>query len=146
MTEVTGLTVIVGKDSVAPAGYTKIPTDLNSNAGGDYMYLCYTNSPDAGPPLTAIQAAASDSNHSSDPTVTPAGYTVIPIDVNQNAGGKYVYISYITGTSAKPICGVDVISGVRNYWPSQEWIRVDQDLNEKAKGDYVYVCYKYWAL
>jgi hypothetical protein len=39
---IDSLVVIYGKDTQPPAGYTKIPQDLNEGAGGDFIYVCYS--------------------------------------------------------------------------------------------------------
>ncbi len=142
MAAITGLTVVYGKDASAPSGYTMIKKDLNKGAGGDYIYLCSSTVPDLGPPITAIQVAASDKSYNDDPSVKPDGYTLVLDDLNKGAKGKYIYVSYATGTNSLPITGVNVISGdTRNIWPPKDFVRVDQDLNEDVHGKYIYVCY-----
>lgn len=138
MSAITGLTVVYGHQATAPPGFTLI-------AGGEYVYLCYSTVPDLGPPITAIQAAPSKKSYSEDKSVKPAGFTVIPDDLNSGTRQheRYVYLSFSTSPTGLPITGVDVISGkTQNTWPSKEFLRVDQDLNEGANGHYIYVSYK----
>ncbi len=147
MAAITGLTVVYGKDASAPPGYTLIKKDLNEGAEGGFIYLCSSTVQDHGPPITAIQVAASDESYNDDPSVKPDGYTLVFDDLNKGVKGKFIYMSYATGTNSLPITGVNVISGdTRNIWPSNDFVRVDQDLNEDAKGKYIYVCYKYAVL
>ena len=45
-TPITDVTVIAGDyDVSSPAGFTRIDTDLNLGAGGDYVYACYRHEP-----------------------------------------------------------------------------------------------------
>ncbi len=143
MAAITGLIVVHNSD-FTPQGYIKINKDLSKGAGGDYTYLCYSTVSGLGPPITAIQVAATKKNAREDTSVQPSGYTLINEDLNNGAGGKNVYVSYTSGTSAGPITSVDVIYGdQRNVWPEKEFIRIDQDCNEDAGGKYVYIVYKH---
>ena len=142
MAAITGLTVVYGEYASPPEGYVIIKKDLNRNAGGEFVYLCYSTSKNLGSPITAIQVAASD--YQRDPSATPNDFTLISHDLNKGARGKYIYASYATGTSAGPITAVDVMYGeMRNVWPPKEWIRVNQDCNEGARGDFIYIIYKH---
>ena len=137
---VTDLRIIHGKGTSAPLGYTKIPTDLNSGAGGEYIYLAYTKDPSMGTPITAIQCAASSHHH--DKACIPPGYTKVDGDLNREAGGKYIYMSFIKDSSAQPITDIDVIVGTeRLIWPKKNFIRINQDCNQGAGGKYVYIVY-----
>ena len=76
--------------------------DLNSDAGGDYIYLYATKDPKAGLPVTAISASSSGNAGSQ----APAGYYTVEkndngaaSDCNAGAGGDYVYI-YFDNTTA----------------------------------------------
>ena len=143
MAAITSLTIHNGNGSV-PQGYVKIDKDLNKGAKGSTLYLCYSTAQDLGPPITGIQVAASKENARDDDSVKPPGYTMIQTDLNEGARGKYVYLSYITGTSAGPITSVDVITGQqRNIWPGDQYVRVNQDCNEEAGGLFIYIVYKH---
>ncbi len=144
MAAITGLTVVYGKDASAPAGYKMIKKDLNQGAGGEYVYLCYSTLPDLGPPITAIQVASSSKDQTADPSVTPPGFRLIANDLSKGAGGKYIYVSYASGTTTMPITAIEVISGdCYNIWPSKEFIKIGQDCNQGSGGDYIFVCYKF---
>lgn len=147
MAAITGLAIVYGQDAKAPSGYVLIDKDLNEGAGGDYVYLCYSTVPDIGPPITAIQISASKQDLSKDPSLTPTGYTLIPDDLNKNAGLYYIYMSYAVGTTSRPITGLDVISSKydRNIWPASDYIKIDQGCNgiwNDTQGYNVYVCYR----
>ena len=138
---ITNLKIIYGKRTSAPSGYTKIPTDLNSGAGGEYIYLAYTRDPSMGTPITAIQCAASSHHH--DPACVPPGYTKVDGDLNRGAGGKYIYMSFIRDTSPTPVTEIDVLVGTeRLIWPSKDFVRINQDCNQGAEGKYIYIVYK----
>ncbi len=142
MSAITGLAIVYGNGANPPPGYSIIRTDLNRNAKGDYTYLCYSISEDIGPPITAIQVASSDTQL--DRFTKPPGFTLISHDLNKGSRGKYIYVSYATGTSAGPITAVSVIFGNHcHIWPSKEWIRINQDCNEGARGDFIYIVYKH---
>lgn len=68
----------------------------------------------------------------------------IPVDLNQGAGGSYIYLAYLKGGEADPITALYVliqddkepINAPSGYTP------IATDLNEGAGGDYVYLCYR----
>ena len=78
------------------------------------------------------------------PTV-PAGYTMVNVDLNQNAGGEYIYLIYKTDTTGteQPISGLNVFAdSSASGWPIQTgYTRINQDLAEGAGGKYIYACY-----
>ncbi len=149
-------------------GYTRIPVDLNEGAGGLYIYYVYTRNPSSvlhGPevglgrinstgPVTAVQTKSRDHLIQS-PTTPSWTYGFYPIwaigpqgnhyelDLNENAGGDYIY-SYRTHVpNATPI-EIGVVSGNSDQIrPPQGWERDGVDLNKGAGGSYVYLCYKY---
>lgn len=116
--------------------------DLNEGAGGEYVYLCYSTDPSKGPPITAIQVAASSSKDDCD--CIPPGYTKVEGDLNKGAGGKYVYVSYVTGTKAKPVTEITFVTDdSKLIWPrDSDFYRINQDCNEGAGGRYIYMAYK----
>ncbi len=76
-----------------------VPVDLNSGAGGDYVYLYYTTDPNAGPPLTAIDYEV-DSTTNDSGCQTPVNWLNTNgekgvegeiADFNAGAGGDYIY-------------------------------------------------------
>ena len=78
-------------------------------------------------PITSVIILTSDT--SSLPTV-PATYTIVKVDLNQNAGGKYIYLAYSrSSTYGDPITGLQVFSGFSSSFPAQKGhIRVSNDL------------------
>lgn len=74
--------------------YTRIASDLNKGAGGDFIYL-FTTKAQTLPPIKEINVSFDSSNATS-----PDWNNVYwlnsknPADVNKGAGGKYVYIKF----------------------------------------------------
>ena len=74
------------------------------------------------------------------PTTSPSN-----CDLNEKAGGKYIYLVYRLGRdSSKKIGDIRVISrGKADRTPSpSDYSVIDQDLNKGAGGDYIYLEYK----
>ena len=82
-------------DIPAPPGYTKIDVDLNKDAGGDFIYLCYETAPyDAAAAIESVVIISGD-----DPDIpAPYGYIKIQQDLNAGAHGKYIYLCYMKTT------------------------------------------------
>lgn len=124
-----------------PVGYTKIPFDLNSDAGGDYIYLC-THSASynkTGPNKDCIDDVKIIFGKNAP---APAGYTKLDLDLNKGAGGEYVYLCYrrVPYNNSIAIKGVTVLGGSSPNVPAPyQFVQVPGDLNEGAGGDYVYV-------
>ena len=72
--------------------YYRIDSDLNKNAGGKYIYLCYTRDT-VYPPLVAIDAYKDNNRPTNGEwnTVTWENSHSIA-DANRGAGGRYIYI------------------------------------------------------
>jgi len=86
---ITEVTVVNSrKNNIStPAGFVKVPTDLNKTVGGDYIYLYYKKGTVA---LKGIGAVAGNSSK----VAVPVGYKKNNVDLNKNAGGKFIYICY----------------------------------------------------
>ena len=142
MAVITGLKVVYGASTPPPSSYQLIHKDLSADAGGEFIYLCYSTEKSAGLPITAIQVIAGD-NAGID---APPGFKKIPKDLNKGSGGKkFIYVCYATGTSPGPITEVDVLQGESAdiYPPGKDWIRIDQDCNESVGGLFIYIIYKH---
>jgi MAC/Perforin domain len=142
---VDSLVVISGSNSgiQPPAGYTKIPYDLNKGAGGKFLYLCYHKASyqPFGKNKQCINSLVVIYGKNTPP---PAGYIKIPQDLNEGAGGEYVYLCYRVAdwSNDKAIKDVTVIGGNNeNVPPPYGYVKVPGDLNKGAGGDYIYVCY-----
>jgi hypothetical protein len=142
---VDALVVISGTNSniQPPTGYTKIPYDLNKGAGGRFLYLCYHKASyqTYGKNKQCIDSLVVIYGKSTQP---PAGYTKIPQDLNEGAGGDYVYLCYRLAdwVNAIAIKDVTVVGGGNANVPAPYgYEKVPGDLNKGAGGDFIYVCY-----
>lgn len=148
---ITDIKIISGNSSdiPAPQRYRRVNQDLNQGAGGEYVYLCYTEDADLGATITDIIVVAGDS-----PDVpVPAGYKKVDTDLNKGAGGKYIYLcvyrgegpgiqslpQFIVSDQAMP-----AITAVKLPAPDQpmtgQYAMIPQDLNEGSGGKYIYLC------
>ncbi|WP_019961352.1 MAC/perforin domain-containing protein [Woodsholea maritima] len=126
-----------------PSGYTKIDYDLNKGAGGDYIYLCYHKA--------RYSAYSENKDCVSDLIIikgngarAPSGYTKIDVDLNEDAGGKYLYLCYKKQSydNVEAIKGLAVVGGDNSHTPAPYgYRRIDTDVNEGAGGEYIYICY-----
>ena len=77
---------------IQPAtGYTRINSDLNKGAGGDYIYVDYTRDPDL-PPIQDVMVIYGDSSE----IYPPTQYVKIDTDCNKGTfrRGNFIYICY----------------------------------------------------
>ena len=82
---------------------------------------------------------------------TESGYTLIDVDLNRNAGGDWIYLSYTVDNTHTPITNLLIYESSRaQTWTKKEithkgikavYERINVDLNRKAKGKYLYICY-----
>lgn len=71
--------------------------EANKGAGGNYIYIAYKLSTDKSSAITDIQIISGDTSG-----VSPgAGYTKVPVDLNEKARGKYIYLCYKKITEAE---------------------------------------------
>ena len=121
------------------SGYTLIEKDLNTGAGGDYIYISYDTTTDPAKALKDIRVSFNGYG-------MPGAYTKNPHDLNKGAGGSYIYIWTTTNSSyGKPIKAIDVFYGKNADMPTGftvvDYDRSGQaaDLNHHAGGDYIYL-------
>ena len=126
--------------------------DLNQRAGGRYIYLCASRRPfgrGSAPAVTDVRIQTS----SSCPTgwKSPATYDGLNGDLNQGAGGKDIFICYKTDSASNRGFSPGDLKALYNVYGKNEpcpsgTSRVtalnglDGDLNQKAGGDYIYLC------
>ena len=116
-----------------PAGYTKVNVDLNRNAGGDFIYVCYKKG--VGAPITGLYVTTG--YH---PPVDQK-CTIIPVDLNRNAGGAYLYLWTTKDPNCSVVEDITVIGG-KNASPPAGYTKINVDLNAGAGGDFLYLCYR----
>ena len=128
--------------------------DLNQRAGGKYIYLCAsrrTAAEDASGSAPAVDDVRIQTS-SSCPTgwKSPEKFDGLNGDLNQEAGGKDIFMCYKTGGSDSgwepgDLQSVAVVTGKDAACPSGS-SRVttlnglDGDLNQEAGGDWIYLC------
>ncbi|KAI0010515.1 MAC/Perforin domain-containing protein [Xylariaceae sp. FL0662B] len=141
---IDALTFVEGDSStIAPtSGYEKLNFDLNHTVGGKYIYLCYHKASynSLGPNKRAI----TDLAVIFDNEATPSGYAKMSTDLNDGAGGKYVYLCYKTGdyNPDKAILDVTAFSGSKSgVSPPYGFTKIPRDLNAGAGGDYIFFGY-----
>uniref|UniRef100_UPI0026036D5C MAC/perforin domain-containing protein n=1 Tax=uncultured Shewanella sp. TaxID=173975 RepID=UPI0026036D5C len=78
----------------------------------------------------------------------PSGYLKIPVNLNKDSGGDYIYLCYhkVSADGARidnPKCIADlkIIMGERTQ-PDIGFTKLDVDLNKGSGGEYIYLCYK----
>lgn len=77
------------------------------------------------------------------PTV-PSEYEMLSVDLNQNAGGEYIYLAFKTDADpANAISGLNVFADRKSSgWSIQPgYTLISQDLAQGAGGKYIYACY-----
>lgn len=139
-----------------PAGFTKIPTDLNKGAKGKFVYLCYreTSNPDE-----AIRGLKILSGQNA---TAPVGYARINRDLNSGAGGSFLYLAYTKDRSTGPPIreikfDVSATSLAKrnasrmangglvlstNLPPAQRYTHLETDLNKGSGGTFIYLMYR----
>ncbi len=71
----------------------------------------------------------------------PSGYSKIDIDLNEKAGGKYLYLCYTKDPKHNPPTKhIQIIKGKDADAPAG-YVKIPTDLNASAGGDYLYLCY-----
>ncbi len=147
-----------------PAGYEWDRNDLNEGAGGRYLYLCvrYGSLRQA---LTGIDVTA----EGSDGNRCPGGYTWVSrafnsgesADLNDGAGGDYVYLCLQRGGRGAPILDLDAVhqnafefacrfkrgagwSGVGDDGPagSETDLNAGTGIGTGLSHDYIHLCKK----
>ncbi|KAI1408903.1 MAC/Perforin domain-containing protein [Hypoxylon sp. FL1857] len=141
---IDALAFAVGDSSTIPPvqGYQKIDVDLNQNAGGKYIYLCYHKASYSS--FGNNKEAITDLAIIFDDERTPSGYTKMPTDLNEGAGGRYVYLCYKTSAynPDTAILDIRVFSGHNaDVAPPYGFTKINRDLNADAGGDYVFLGY-----
>ena len=125
-------------------GWSMINHDLNRDAGGKYIYLCYKNGLDD-------HEAISDVTFIVNSQATPPGFIKIQQDLNEGCGGStpYIYLCYKKEITSNPIRRVDILIGENAqpdpgfYFAENYYWGGKQDLNQGAGGNYIWMVYSY---
>ncbi|BBM86166.1 hypothetical protein UABAM_04552 [Candidatus Uabimicrobium amorphum] len=118
-----------------PEGY-KSTKDLNTGAGGEYIYLCYKVETPENPDdrITGLFLVAGPENVSA-----PPGYTLRGHDLNAGAGGSYIYMAYKKG-GYNPLQEIEVLT--RHEESTKGYEKIPLDLNWSVGGEYLYLSVK----
>jgi hypothetical protein len=131
---ISEVAIIYGSSSFiqAPPGYTKVNVDLNYQAGGDFIYICYKKG--IGAPITGL--AITFSSHVPPPDKT---WTLINVDLNRHAGGEFIYLWY----TKDPACTTieDIVIRLNSQATPDGYTKIPWDLNAGAGGAFVYLAY-----
>jgi len=157
--------------------YNTLNSNLNKGAGGAHLLYYFTRTPSSviqgseyhqpnqfpnlstSDPLVAYEGKTKHWFYQ-DPPAASSDFAPIwlaegdvsittskEIDLNEGAGGEYVY-SYqskkpgVKG-NASPFHEIGILSGNSGQiQPPAGWIKEGQDLNDSAGGDFIYFCYK----
>jgi hypothetical protein len=123
-------------------GWTLINVDLNRDADGKYIFLCYKNGLDDDASIEDITFIVNSQQ-------VPAGYAKVSTNLNEGAGGSSIYLCYKKGVAANPIRRIEVLVG-RNtspdpgfYFAKNFYSGTKQDLNQDAGGNFIWLAYSY---
>ncbi len=139
-TAVTDLKVLL-EDAPVPAGYTRLPTDLNKGTDGKLTHLAVQMDPAKQDPrhwITGVDVIGSDA-------AVPAGWTKDPQDLNAGAGGHKLYLVFKRGGDGRhPIKDLQVIEEryTGEFTMGAGYRYVPQDLNGGAGGAWLYLAYR----
>ncbi|MBI1204636.1 MAG: hypothetical protein GC182_19210 [Rhodopseudomonas sp.] len=95
----------------------------------------------------AVSELDTDDWHKGLPKKDPNKWKVVcnkdndPQDFNKGHGGKFIYIYFKQDESGYPISGLRMITG-KDANPPAPWQKIDVDLNAKAGGEFIYLCYQ----
>lgn len=148
------------KDLKKKEGWTVINYDLNKNAGGWFIYLCYKVSDNANPETDYITDICASTKNNSKLVYDGRTYYKVPNstplafdgDLNKNAGGEFIYLYYTKerknlsswGGSKRVMTGLTVSNNTSDHhvvW--REGRSGACDLNQQAGGDYIYLHQKF---
>ncbi|KAE9209705.1 hypothetical protein PF004_g16395 [Phytophthora fragariae] len=158
---ISEIAVVTGDvDVAAPAGFTKLPGDLNYSASGDYVYLCVKRGdPNALTQLHVLFYQLDGESSSAAERAKEKGVYIAEkvVDVDCNSGGTArdgsgmcVRIGYdsvqLLGNKEQletfGITDITVVVGDQPP-PSAEYVKITRNLNEGAPGALpVFICYR----
>lgn len=121
-------------------GWDFFPTDLNTGAGGNYVYLGY-QCKNGQPPVTSMDVGI----YESPPSNPPSGWYWDMSDLNSGASAsRHPYLLWKVGESKPPI--INVMVGVyANAMSSPPqfpgWVGIPKDLNAGVGGPYIWLYY-----
>ena len=137
MNGILDATVVTGRTASCPSGYIKIGEDLNTGAGGDFIWLCAKqgtiNPSVAGlTDMTVIDGSGS---------ACPTGYEKINVDLNKGAGGNTLYFCKKREAGVPIIRNLAITTGGKStsVVGPVGYERVNVDLNKGSGGNFIYL-------
>lgn len=135
-----------------PPGYMLIDVDLNSGAGGDFIYLCYKLGEKINEAYTDffmeyLKNGAGPETRPVSHNSNYVNYTRIGTDLNKGSGGQFIYMSATKSKTMPPIKGIAVAfddpKNINPEWNSVYWLNTTTpaDVNKSVKGKYIYIKY-----
>jgi hypothetical protein len=134
-----------------PAGYQLINADLNAGAGGDYIYLCYKLGENPDDAITDFfmeftGGSASSTTATVSHNANNVPYTRIGRDLNQGAGGEFIYLWYTKAKTKSPVKDMGVAFG-NVGWPEYESVywqnsQSPADANKSVGGATIVIKFK----
>ena|GEM_PF-2793720 len=141
-----------------PAGYDLVDVDLNSGAGGKFIYLCYKKSTTGTPITDMFLDYYSKAQSVCTKNVTHNGfcanYTMLATDLNEGAGGKYIYLWITKDQKKSPIKEINAFmdnkestalaAATSNNWEVVRWFNSSggADVNKGAGGKFIFISVK----
>jgi hypothetical protein len=124
-----------------PPGFPyRVNVDFNQGAGGDYVDVFYSmGDQDA---ITDLRVSGSDDRDEAKRMARRDGYILVAGDLNQHAGGEYIYISFSRDASrGKAITQIGAfVSSSRIDNKPYGWDAWSAtDCNRGAGGQYIYL-------
>ena len=123
-------------------GWTLINEDLNRDAGGKYIFLCYKEGLDD-------EASISDITFIVNTQAVPSGYTKLPTNLNEGAGGASIYLCYTKEITTNPIRRIAILIGKTAtpepgfYFAKNYYSNIKQDLNQSVGGNFIWLAYSF---
>lgn len=149
---IVDLIAIIGEHNACPEGFKKVDHndklngDLNQGANGQYIWLCVresvTETDDPITDLTVVAKKSSDCKELGDDWHRIRNEQGSNGDLNQGAGGKYLYLCYRKDASKGPLLHLKLNDGDCDdgFFRAETAEDSNGDLNQKAHGKYIYLC------
>ncbi|MDY0235207.1 MAG: stalk domain-containing protein [Gudongella sp.] len=155
---ITDIVFVTGSDAWSaraktPPGYMLIDVDLNTDAGGDFIFLCYKLGDNINDAYTDFFMEYNNKSRTAGSGILShnsnnVNYTRIGTDLNKGAGGDFLYLFTTKAQTLPPVKGVNVSFDSSNAaspdWNNVYWLNSKNpaDVNKGAGGKYVYIKFK----
>jgi hypothetical protein len=141
--------IVVGRrESAGPQeGWKWIQLDLNAETKKDrdpFIYLTWkpVDSSDPNRLITSLSVHKSKDSKMAKERLRGEGFTLIDKDLNQGAGGDFIYLGYKKGEDGKkPITDLCITYDNDRKPEKNGFTRINVDLNAGAGGKFVYLWY-----